>query len=322
MRYFVTGGTGFIGGYLVKQLLEAGHEVVALVRDPTKAQDLAALGAQLAQGDVTERETLQAPMEGADGVFHLAAWYKVGTDSRQAEAINVGGTRNVLETMRVLRIPKGVYTSTLAVNSDTGGRRVDEAHRYDGPHLSAYDETKWRAHYEVAEPLMAAGLPLVVVMPGAVYGPGDTSQLGALLRRAVAGERLLLPGGRTGMCWAHVEDVARAHALAMERGTPGESYIVAGPCHTFREGFETAARVASQPLRALWVPPGVLKGTARVVNLLERVLPVPADLSAEAMRVTSGTTYYGDNGKARRELGYAPRSLEDGLRDTFTRTRS
>ncbi len=317
MRYFVTGGTGFIGSHLIGQLRGAGHEVVALVRNPAKARALEALGVALAQGDVTQRRTLHAPMEGVDGVFHLAAWYEVGTDSRRAEAINVEGTRNVLETMRALGVPKGVYTSTLAVNSDTGGKRVDESYRYDGPHLSAYDATKWRAHYGMAAPLMNRGLPLVVVMPGVVYGPGDTSQMGDLLQRAVAGKRVLLPGGTTGVCWAHVEDVARAHVLAMELGKPGESYIIAGPCHTFREGFKTAARVTGRPLRAVWVPPGLLKGMAKVMGTLERVLPVPADVSAESMRVTGGTTYYGDNAKARRELGYAPRPLEQGLRDTF-----
>jgi nucleoside-diphosphate-sugar epimerase len=320
-RYFVTGGTGFIGGHLVRQLRNNGHEVVALVRNPAKAEALEALGARLAKGDVTEPDTLRAPMKGADGVFHLAAWYRVGTDSSRAEAANVEGTRNVLKTMQALGIPKGVYTSTLAVNSDTGGWRVDESYRYRGPHLSTYDETKWRAHYEVAAPFIEQGLPLVIVMPGVVYGPGDTSQLGKLLLRAVTGKRLLLPGGRTGVCWAHVEDVARAHVLAMERGRgqPGESYIIAGPCHSFRAGFETAARVTGQPLRAVWLQPGLLRGTARVMAVVEKALPVPADYTAEAMRVTGGTTYYGDNGKAKRELGYAPRSLEEGLRDTFGR---
>ena len=317
-RYFVTGATGFIGGRLVRQLRDAAHGVVALVRDPAKARSLEALGVELAQGDVTEPDTLRAPMAGVDGVFHLAAWYEVGTDSSRAEAINVSGTQHVLTAMQALGVPKGVYTSSLAVNSDTGGRRVDELHRYDGPHLSAYDASKWRAHYEVAEPLIRQGLPLVIVMPGVVYGPGDTSQMGALLRRAVAGERVLLPGGKTGVCWAHVEDVARAHVLAMERGEPGETYIVAGPCHTFRESFETAARVSGRPLRAVWTPPSLLKGMARLMGTVEKVFQVPADYSAETLRVTAGTTYYGDNGKAKRALGYAPRTLEQGLSDSFS----
>jgi len=110
-------------------------------------------------------------------VFHMAAWYKVGAkDKSQAELVNVEGTRNVLEVMKELKIAKGVYTSTLAVFSDTKGRVVDETYRHHGPFLSEYDRTKWKAQVEVAEPMMKAGLPLVIVMPGLVYGPGDIAQ--------------------------------------------------------------------------------------------------------------------------------------------------
>ena len=319
MRYFVTGGTGFIGGRLIEHLRSAGHEVVVLVRDPSKARHLAELGATLAQGNITDRRSLVEPMRGADGVFHVAAWYEVGTDGRLADTINVEGTRNVLETMRDLGVPRGVYTSSIAINSDTGGRVVDESYRYDGPHLSRYDETKARAHHEVALPLIAQGLPLVVVMPGMVYGPGDTSQLGRLLRQAVAGERLLLPGPPTGVCWTYLDDVVHAHVLAMERGRLGRAYIVAGECRTWREGFETAARVTGTRLRAVWVPPIVLRGLAAVMRVIERVVRVPPEYTSEALRVGAGTTYYGDGSRARAELGLETRSLERGLRETFAR---
>src|SRR5688572_8724468 len=110
MRYFITGATGFIGGRLAKRLRDQGHEVVALVRNPAKAIELRDQGITLAEGDITDRASLQAQMQGVDGVFHVAAWYKIGVKDAQAETINVQGTRNVLETMRDLKIPKGVYT--------------------------------------------------------------------------------------------------------------------------------------------------------------------------------------------------------------------
>jgi nucleoside-diphosphate-sugar epimerase len=177
MNYLVTGATGFIGGRVARQLLAAGHEVIALARTPSKAQELVALGVQVHAGDITDKESLRTPMTGVDGVFHIAAWYKVGTrEKSQAETINVGGTRNVLQMMQELGIPKGVYTSTLTVFSDTRGQMVDESYTYTGTSfLSEYDRTKWKAHYEVALPMMQAGLPLVIVQPGLVYGPGDTS---------------------------------------------------------------------------------------------------------------------------------------------------
>ena len=134
MRYFLTGATGFIGGHVAQQLAATGHKVVALVRDPTKAANVAEMGAALHQGDITDKESLRRPMTGVDGVFHIAAWYKIGEGSlAEARTINVQGTRNVLELMQELRIPKGVYTSTLAVFSDTKGRLVDETYRHNGP---------------------------------------------------------------------------------------------------------------------------------------------------------------------------------------------
>jgi dihydroflavonol-4-reductase len=316
-RYLVTGGTGFIGGEVVRQLRVAGHRVVALVRDPSRAARLRALGAELAVGDVTDRGSLLAPMRGVDGVFHLAAWYRVGAPAEEAEAINVGGTLNVLEAMRDLGVPKGVYTSSLVVHGDTGGRVVGEGYRATGPHLSAYAETKSRAHHEVALRMIAEGLPLVVTMPGVVYGPGDTSQLGGLLRDAAAGRRVLIPGGASGVCWGHVEDTARGHLLAMERGSVGASYIVAGPPHSYREAFTAAAGAAGTRLRAIALPPPLLRFGALLMAAAGRVVPVPADLSAEAMRVTAGTTYYGDSTRAVRELDFRARSLEEGMRDTF-----
>ena len=127
MKYFVTGATGFIGGRVARQLLAAGHEVIMLARTPAKAQALVALGVKVHAGDITDKESLRTPMTGVGGIFHIAAWYKVGArDTSQAEPINVGGTRNVLEMMQELGIPKGVYTSTLTVFSDTRGQMVDE----------------------------------------------------------------------------------------------------------------------------------------------------------------------------------------------------
>ncbi|WP_345324095.1 NAD-dependent epimerase/dehydratase family protein [Candidatus Villigracilis proximus] len=217
MKYFITGATGFIGGRLAHQLREAGHDVIAVVRNPAKAQDLAQLGVTLYQGDVTEKESMRKPMTGVDGVFHVAGWYKVGVrDKSQAVAINVEGTRNVLELMKELNIPKGVYTSTLAVNSDTHGVEADENYHFTGKHISVYDQTKAGAH-DVAVQMIKEGLPLVIVQPGLVYGPGDTSSVRTSLIQYLTKQLPVMPK-QTAFSWAHVDDIAHAHWLAMEKG--------------------------------------------------------------------------------------------------------
>lgn len=314
MRVFITGATGFVGSHLADKLLERGDEVVALVRDSQAAQPLAEQGAELHLGDITRKESMRPAMEGVEAVFHVAGWYKVGVrDPATAYAVNVDGTRNVLELMQELDIPRGVYTSTLAVNSDTDGKVVDESYHFEGEHLSLYDRTKWIAHHEIARPMLQAGLPLTIVMPGAVYGPGDTSSTGDAFRDYMNGELPVLPKN-TALCWGHVEDIAEGHWLALEKGEPGETYIIAGPCHTFIEAFEIAESISRVPAPKLRLPPWLLKALSVPIGAIDRIIALPPEYTGEGLRVIAGTTYLGSNAKAREALGYEPRSLEAGLR--------
>jgi nucleoside-diphosphate-sugar epimerase len=228
MKYFLTGATGFVGNAVARRLRQQGHEVVALVRTPAKAAALAAIGVQVVQGDVTDKASMRGPMQGVDGVFHIAGWYKIGTpDKRDGVATNVEGTRHVLALMAELQIPKGVYTSTLAVNSNTYGVEVDENYRFIGRHLSVYDETKAAAH-QIAEEFIDQGLPLVIVQPGLIYGPGDQGPSHDALVQFLKRRLPLIPAG-TGYSWAHIDDIAQAHVAAMEKGRSGESYLICGP---------------------------------------------------------------------------------------------
>lgn len=316
MRYLVTGATGFIGGHVTRLLVSEGHDVVALVRTPEAALELKELGVKLVTGDITEPSTLPPAMEGADGVFHLAAWYRVGARNREtAHAINVDGTRNVLEAARTLEIPKVVYTSTLAVYGDTGGEAVDESYRMDGPWLSVYDRTKWLAHYEVAVPLMEAGLPLVIVQPGAVHGPGDHSNVGAVLRDYVRGRLPVIP--KQGLCWSFVEDSARGHLLAMDRGRVGESYNLAGPCMYWDEALAVGKEITGIAPPRIVLPPWLALLSSWLMKPVNAVLPLPPTYHPETLRVAAGSTYFARDEKARRELGWDPRPFREGLEATL-----
>jgi nucleoside-diphosphate-sugar epimerase len=256
-------------------------------------------------------------MANANGVFHVAGWYKVGSNARdEAHRVNVEGTRNVLEVMRDLEIPKGVYTSTLAVFSDTHGRLVDEIYFYKGPHLSFYDQTKWDAHYTVALPMMENGLPLVIVQPGLIYGPGDASLMHETLTRFVSGSLMAAPKS-TVYCWSHVDDAAKAHILAMEARKPGETYIIAGPPSSLMATLELASEIIGIPMPSLRPNPALARFSAELAALAERVIPIPLFYRSEVLRSSAGVTYMGSNAKARTELGYAPRSLEEGLPPTL-----
>lgn len=289
---------------MARLLRSRGNDVLAIARDPSKAGSLAAVGVDVRKGDVTDRESMRASMAGADGVFHIAGWYKIGSKDRAAgESINVLGTRNVLGLMEELGIPRGVYTSTLAVFGDTRGQVVDETYRPTGPWLTEYDRTKWVAHYEVADPMMKRGLPLTIVQPGVTYGPGDTSEIRPTFVRYLQGKLRALPT-RTAYCWGQVDDVALAHVLAMERGKSGEAYIVAGEPRTLIDVFDLAQRITGIPAPRFHISPGFLKAMAFLTR-------------SERLRDLAGVTYLGSHAKAGRELGFDPRPLESGLRETL-----
>ncbi len=316
MKYFITGATGFIGGKVAHMLREGGHEVIALVRYPAKAGALAARGIHLHPGDVTDKESMREGMAGAEGVFHVAGWYKIGLkDKTPGQKVNVEGTRNVLELMSELNIPRGVYTSTLAVNSDTQGKIADESYHFDGQHISEYDRTKAEAH-KIARQFIADGLPLVIVMPGIVYGPEDTSDMHDTWQQYLTRKMPVLPQGAA-YSWGYIDDIARGHLLAMEKGRVGESYIICGPSHTLIEAIQLGEKITGVPAARLYAPRWALLAAAGVMDMIDNVLPVPVNYAGETLRVVAGVTYLGDNSKARRELGYDPRPLEDGLRQTL-----
>jgi nucleoside-diphosphate-sugar epimerase len=217
--------------------------------------------------------------------------------------------------MRDARVPKGVYTSTVAVLGDTRGALVDERHVSNGPFLTEYDRTKWKAHYEVAVPMIQAGLPLVIAMPGVVYGPGDTGAVHACLTRLLRGRMPFAPAGSR-FSFGYIEDTARGLIQAMDAGCVGESYLLTGSVHGFDELLDVAARLANRRPPFLRPGPAVLRSASALLRLLERVnLARPA--SAELPRLLAGTTWIGSSAKAQRALGFNPRQLEEGLRPTI-----
>lgn len=317
MKYFVTGSTGLIGSHVTSKLLAAGHDVVALTRSRSNANHLPE-AATVVEGDITEKESMRDMMTGVDGVFHIAAWFYVGPGPRnveKAERINVEGTRNVLELMKELKISKGVYTSTLGVYPFREFDYIDETTVPECPDSAVYYRTKWEAHYEVAKPMIDDGLSLVIVQPGIVYGPGDKSygSIRGMFRSYLQDDLPMIPRGHYAP-WDHVGDIADGHLRAMERGEPGETYIISGEPRDAVDVFEYAEEITGVQVPRI-VSPNVFTAFASIMSAVERIVTPPEGFEAEALRFFTGVRWPVDNSKATEELGITHRPLKDGLRD-------
>lgn len=315
MKIFVTGGNGFIGSHLVAKLIERGDTVSCLVRDPKRADHLQQMGAQLVAGDITNRTILQEPIRGTDAVFHLAGLYKFGLKYvPQMRSINVEGTCNVLETAAELGVPHILHTSTVGVFGNTHGIVVDEAYRCKEEDLeSLYEQTKWEAHYKVAVPLQQKGAPLIILQPGGVTGAGDPSphvtQVDYYLRRVPIGF-----GTKAGFTWAHVDDIAEGHILALERGKNGEAYVLAGPPITWKQIMESWERLTGIPAPKIWAPNWMMRLTERSAELMER-MGIDLEVTGEGVAALIDSTFWATADKAKRELGWHSRPPDDTSRD-------
>jgi dihydroflavonol-4-reductase len=316
VKVFVTGGTGFIGGAVVRQLRARGDDVVALVRNPAKGAPLEALGCILVAGDLNDERAIRAGMEGCDAVIHAAAVYEVGipVSARQSmQEANVGGTERVLGAALEAGTRKVVYVSTVGAFGNTHGRVVDETYEHPaGAFTSEYEKTKWEAH-QVAKRLIGEGLPCVIVQPGGVYGPGDTSSIGVLLDQFLSGKMPLIAFPELGMCLTHVEDIAAGIILALDKGVVGEAYVLSGPVTTVREAIGVVAAETGKKAPRHALPTGVMKALTPIGPLVGKLMGQPPNLR-ELIASADGVTFWATHEKATRELGYEPRGLEEGLR--------
>jgi dihydroflavonol-4-reductase len=293
-----------------------GKEVIAPVRDRRRTGDLADYGVSVIEDDLSDPRSLAELLGDIDDVVHVAGSYRVGITREERGAMwdaNIGTTTRVLDAAELAGTPRIVYVSTVGYFGNSRGRVVDESYRRDvrDGFLSWYDETKFGAH-EVARQRIAAGAPVIIVMPSQVYGPGDPSQVGEQLRAAHDGQLRYRVLEEVGFGWVHVDDLAVGIIAALERGAPGESYVLSGPRHRLGEAIETAARLGGRrPPRAV-IPTGLLSIAASIGGRVGRTG------LRELVSSGAGVTYWASSEKAARELDFSPRALEDGLRDTFS----
>jgi len=319
MKIFLTGATGFIGGEVARLARLRGDEVVSLVRSPEKAAALTEMGVSVVKGDLDDISAIERGVTGCDAAIHCAAIYEVGISKAEMEPmrrVNVDGTRNVLDVARKAGVSKAVYVSTCATFGDTKGEIVDETYEHEGKgYTSCYEETKVLAHLE-AQRVGEAGLPLVIVQPGGVYGPADHSALGGVITKYAKRQLPAMLFPDLGLSVVHRDDVAAGILLALDKGRAGESYVLGGDIETLRGVIATEARILGRRVPRLTIPAGVIRALHPVGRIAGPALGAGPNLK-EVADSADGVTFWATSDKAKAELGYSPRGLEAGLRQTL-----
>ncbi len=315
MQIFLTGGTGFIGQPLTQSLLRRGWKVTTLVRKPDSppAQVLSKMGAQLATGDVTDRESMRAAMNGADVVIHNAGAYEFGVNTagkQRMQTINITGTENVLGLALELGVPRSIYVSTVWAFGDSGPQLSDETFTRNAPYRTAYEQTKAEAH-ALARQYQQRSLPLVIVCPNGVIGSNDHSVWGYFIRLYI--NKLLPP-----MAWSpqsrfslvDVNDLAEGITLAVEKARTGETYLLCGESKSLREHFGYWADRPGAFKSRFWLPPRLAEFAFWPLEPLQRAVGLPAFLSRETVLAGASDLNYSSE-KAQRELGWAHKTAKE-----------
>ncbi len=314
-RFFVTGGTGFVGANLIRHLLREGHEVIALARPQSRRTNLAHLPLQVVEGELTD-SALGNLMQGCQGVFHVAAHYSLWQKDREIlYRSNVLGTRNVLACARQAGVERVVHTSSVAAIGVQGGEKgADETYQSPVEKLiGAYKQSKYWAEQE-AIAAVQSGQNVVIVNPSTPIGPWDIkpTPTGDLVLRFL--RRQMPAYVNTGLNLIDVRDVAAGHWLAWQRGKTGERYILGHQNLSLREILQLLSDITGLPAPQrtipLWLPLTVAWVEEMMLAKLGRSPSVPLD----GVKMSAQTMYY-DASRAVKDLGLPQSSVKQALTD-------
>ncbi len=315
----VTGATGFVGSAVALALAARGHSLRLLVRRGSDRRNLRGIEAELVEGDLARPDTLAAAVAGCEAVFHVAADYRLWVpDPAAMMRANVEGSVALLRAAHAAGVTRAVYCSSVAALGVFGDGTVadEETEVHPEKIVGVYKQSKYRAEQAVLALARELRFPVVVVNPSTPVGPRDVkpTPTGVMIRDAAAGKMPAYVD--TGLNIVHVDDVAEGHALAYERGVPGEKYILGGEDLGLAALFRMTAALAGVrgpymklPREALWPVALVSEGLARGFGIEPRVTREMLAMSRKKMFFSSA--------KARRELGYSPRPARDAVADAI-----
>jgi dihydroflavonol-4-reductase len=312
----VTGGTGFVGANLVRELLSDGASVRVLARKGGDRRALEGCAVEVAEGDLLDVASLRAAVRDVRRVYHVAADYRLwAPDPGVLYRANVDGTRHVLEAACEAGAERIVYTSTVgAVGIPKGGTAGDETTPVSLQDMvGAYKASKFLAE-RVAEELAARGAPIVTVNPSAPVGPFDVkpTPTGQMIVDFLRGK--MVASLDTGLNLAHVRDVARGHILAAEHGRPGERYILGTENLSLLEIFRRLARITGIRAPRFRVPYAVAWFAAVGMEGVARVTGRPPQVPLTAVRMARKRMFF-TAAKAVRELGLPQTPVDVALYD-------
>ncbi len=314
MKVFLTGATGFIGGHLLRSLLEAGAEVRCLTRAESLLRNLDGLDVEVVTGDLRDGGSFRSGLEGCEMVFHCAADYRLyAKNPEELYESNVEGTRNLLQAAAEARAARVVYTSSVgALGLNPDGSPADEETPVTLEDMVGhYKRSKYLAE-RVADEWIEKGLPIVVVNPSTPVGEGD-------LKPTATGQMIVDFLNRktpayvdTGLNLVDVRDVALGHVRAAEKGRVGEKYILGNRDMSLLEIFQTLGGLTGIPAPKVKVPHWLPLGWAALDTGFSRLVGRTPGVPLEAVRLSRYKMYF-DASKAVRELGLPQTPIEQAL---------
>jgi nucleoside-diphosphate-sugar epimerase len=316
MRVALTGATGYTGGRLLAALRRRGDEVSTLVREGSPREALEQAGARLVVGDLSSQKGLEPLVEGADAVLHVAAVYRTaGHTDRYYHDVNVGGTERLLEAALAAGVKRFVHTSTVGVHGHVVRPPADESSPIAPGDI--YQATKAEAEAMALRFGQERGLPVVVVRPGAIYGPGETRLL-KLFRAIARGRYAIVGSGKTFYHPVYIDDLITGFLQALDRPEAvGESFILAGPRYVSQsELAELIARHTDGRVFPLRIPAAPIQWAGSLCEAVCVPLGIEPPLHRRRVDFWTKSRAFSIE-KARRMLGYAPAvELEEGIART------
>ena len=314
----VTGASGFVGSALVRKLIAVQHQVRVLLRPASDRRNIEGLHLEVALGDLADVGSLKRALEGCTALFHVAADYWLwARHPQQIYESNVAGTANIMQAALKAGVKRVVYTSsvaTLGLNAD--GSPADENTPVTlDEMIGHYKRSKFLAEAEVKRMIADQALPAVIVNPSTPVGPRDIkpTPTGRMVLDAACGRTPAYVD--TGLNLVHVDDVAQGHLLAFERGVVGERYILGGRNMTLKEILNEVARITGQKPPRVKLPHNLVLPIAYLAQAWAWLTDGPEPrATVDGVRLSKKYMYFSIE-KARRELGYNPRPVEDALKD-------